>query len=150
MPDFGGTVGKIMIRPVRILGALFLFTAFSSLAFGQVGGSISGTVKDSSGGVVPGVSVTATNTVLGTMFPTVTDAQGNYTLPKLPVAKYDVTMTLEGFKPQKRTGIQVDSDSALQINVTLEIGEQSETVTVSVNAVRVDTVRSEERRVVRE
>ena len=52
-------------------------------------------------------------------------------------------MQIDGFKPQKRTGIQVDADSALQINVTLELGEQSETVTVSVNAVRVDTVSTQ-------
>jgi len=48
-------------------------------------------------------------------------------------------MQIDGFKPQKHTGVQVDADSALQISATLELGEQSETVTVSVNAVRVDT-----------
>jgi hypothetical protein len=112
-------------------------------SFAQVGGTISGTVKDPSGGVVPGVSVTAVNTVLGTMFSTTTDGQGLYSFPRLPVARYDVTMQIDGFKPQKRTGIQVDADSALQINATLELGEQSETVTVSVNAVRVDTVSTQ-------
>jgi len=125
--------------------SLVFFTAlsFSTLAIAQVGGSISGTVKDSSGGVVPGVSVEATNIVLGTKFDTVTDGQGLYNFPKLPVGRYDVTMTLEGFKPQKRAGIQVDADSALQFNAMLEVGEQSETVNVSVNAVRVDTVSTQ-------
>src|SRR5712671_2554845 len=117
--------------------------SLSAPSFAQVGGSISGTVKDPTGGVVPGVTVTATNTVLGTMLNTVTDGQGLYSFPKLPVAKYDVTLQIEGFKPQKRTGIQVDADSAIQINVTLELGDQSETVTVSVNAVRVDTVSTQ-------
>ncbi len=114
-----------------------------SFAFAQVGGSVSGTVKDPSGAVVPGVSVTAKNTVLGTEFNTVTDGQGLYSFPKLPVGKYDVNFLLDGFKPQKRTGMQVDADSALQLNATLEIGEQSETVTVSVNAIRVDTVSTQ-------
>ena len=50
---------------------------------------------------------------------TVTDGQGLYSFPKLPVARYDITFHIEGFKPQKRTGIQVDADSALQINVRL-------------------------------
>src|SRR5215831_16820557 len=127
---------------VRILSFLTLIGS-PVLAIAQVGGSISGTVKDPSGGVVPGVSVTATNTMLGTMSTTVTDGQGNYTFPKLPVAKYDVTLTIDGFRPQKRTGIQVDADSALQINATLELGEQSEVVTVSVNAIRVDTVSTQ-------
>jgi hypothetical protein len=109
----------------------------------QVGGSLSGTVKDPSGGVVPGVSVTATNVVLGTMFPTITDGQGLYSFPKLAVGRYDVTFQIDGFKPQKRAGVAVDADSALQINVTLEIGAQSEEVTVTVNAVRVDTVSTQ-------
>ena len=109
----------------------------------QVGGSLSGTVTDWTGGVVPGVNVTATNAALGTMSSTVTNGQGLYSFPKLPVARYDVTLQIEGFKAQQRTGIQVDADSAIRINVTLELGEQSETVTVSVNAVRVDTVSTQ-------
>ena len=52
-------------------------------------------------------------------------------------------MQIDGFKPQKRTGIQVDADSAIQINVILELGGQSETITVSVNAIRVDTVSTQ-------
>ena len=68
-----------------------------SLAIAQVGGSVSGTVKDPTGAIVPGVSVTATNTVLGREFNTVTDGQGLYAFPKLPVGRYDVTMLLDGF-----------------------------------------------------
>ena len=92
---------------------------------------------------MPGVSVTATNVVLGTTFPTVTDGQGLYSFPKLAVGRYDVAFQIDGFKPQKRAGVAVDADSALQINVTLELGEQSEEVTVTVNAVRVDTVSTQ-------
>ena len=92
---------------------------------------------------MPGVSVTVTNVVLGTMTSTVTDGQGLYSFPKLPVGRYDLALQVDGFKPQKRTGVAVDADSAVQINVTLELGEQSETVTVSVNAVRVDTVSTQ-------
>ena len=128
----------------RVLIAIFaLVGGFASNALAQVGGSVSGTVKDPSGGVMPGVNVTATNIALGTMSSTVTDGQGLYSFPKLPVARYDVTIQIDGFKPLRRTGIQVDADSAIQINATLELGEQSETVTVSVNAVRVDTVSTQ-------
>jgi hypothetical protein len=109
----------------------------------QVGGSISGTVKDSSGGVIPGVTVTATNVVLGAPFTTTTNGQGLFSLPKLPVGRYDLTIQIDGFKPQKRTGLAVDADSALQESVVLELGGQNETVTVSVNAVRVDTVSTQ-------
>jgi hypothetical protein len=132
-----------MLRGARtLLLSLLLALSVTTAARAQVGGSISGTVKDPSGGVIPGVTVTATNTTLGTMFNTITDGQGLYSFPKLPVARYELTMQIDGFKPQKRT-IQVDADSALQINVTLELGEQSETVTVSVNAVTVDTVSTQ-------
>src|SRR5215813_14718074 len=102
--------GRVLPLPFVQVLAFLAFLSVSSLAIAQVGGSVSGTVKDSSGGVVPGVSVEATNTVLGTKFDTVTDGQGLYSFPKLPVGRYDVTMMLEGFKPQKRAGIQVDAD----------------------------------------
>src|SRR5690349_7537305 len=136
-------VVDIRVSALKCVVVCLLTLGASASSFAQVGGSISGTVKDPSGGVVPGASVAATNTVLGTEFNAVTDGQGRYTFPKLPVGKYDVTTVLEGFKPQKQAGIQVDADSALQINITLELGEQSETVTVSVNAVRVDTVSTQ-------
>jgi carboxypeptidase family protein len=109
----------------------------------QVSGSISGTIKDTTGGVVPGVTVTATNVALGTTFTVTTDAQGFYSWPKLPVGRYDLLIQLEGFKPQKRTNVGVDADAALQVNATLEIGEQSETVTITANQVRVDTVSTQ-------
>jgi hypothetical protein len=125
------------------LAALFCLGMHQTAAFAQVGGSLSGVVKDTTGGVMPGVTVTATNTVLGTNFATVTDGQGSYSFPKLPVGRYDVILQLEGFQNQKRSGIQVDADSAIRINITLEVGGQTETVNVSVNAIRVDTVSTQ-------
>src|SRR6266508_761840 len=134
---------------LTILLASLLAVGFPAVALGQVGGSLSGAIKDPSGAVVPGVTVTATNTTLGMIFTTRTDGQGLYSFPKLPVGRYDVTMQLDGFKPQRHVGIQVDADSALQIAATLQLGEQSETVTVSINAVRVDTVSTQIGEVVR-
>jgi hypothetical protein len=131
-----------MLRLAPLLSiAVILWT--SSLASAQVGGTLSGVVKDPSGGVMPGVTVTATNTVLGATFTAVTDTQGLYSFPKLAVGRYDVTLQIEGFKPQKRAGIQIDADAAVQINATLELGEQNETVNVTVNAIRVDTVSTQ-------
>jgi hypothetical protein len=104
---------------------------------------VTGTVKDQSDAVVPGATVTATNTVLGTQTTTVTDAQGFYSLPKLPVGRYDITISLEGFKPLKRTAVAVDADAALRIDATLEVGGASETITVTSDQVRVDTVSTQ-------
>jgi outer membrane receptor protein involved in Fe transport len=138
-----GAIVRFHARALRLFLAFLFSSGLSAVASGQVGGSVSGAIKDPSGALVPGVTVTATNTVLGTIFTTTTDGQGLYSFPKLPVGRYDVTMQIDGFKPQKHTGVQVDADSALQINATLELGDQSETVTVSVNAVRVDTVSTQ-------
>jgi outer membrane receptor protein involved in Fe transport len=112
-------------------------------AHAQVAGSITGTVTDTSGGVIPGVTVTATNIALGTLFTATTDGQGFYSLPKLPVGRYELLIKLDGFKPQKRTNLVVNLDAALRINATLEVGEQSETVTVSADQLRVETVSTQ-------
>jgi hypothetical protein len=108
-----------------------------------VGGSVSGTIKDPTGGVVPGATVALMNTTLGTQFNVVTDGQGLYSFPNVPVGLYDLTVTLDGFKPYKRTGLAINADSRLKVDATLEIGEQSETVTVIENAVRVETVSTQ-------
>jgi carboxypeptidase family protein/TonB-dependent receptor-like protein len=127
-----------------IVVVLFLLLCgWSAAAFAQVGGSISGTVTDPSHAVIPGVTVTAVNTVLGTQAVAVTDNQGFYSLPKLPVGPYNLTIEIEGFKAQRRVGVIVDADAALRINATLEIGAQSEMITVTANQIRVDTVSTQ-------
>src|SRR6516162_6183895 len=116
----------------------------SSTAWCAVGGSISGTVKDTTGSVLPGVMLTATNTALGTSFKTMTDTAGRYSLPSLPVGRYDLTFDLPGFQSQKKTGLTVDSDSAQEINITLELAgvttEVSVSTTEDVAEVHVETV----------
>ena len=129
---------------IRVVSAAVVaLVLHAAPAFAQVGGNVSGTVKDTTGGVMPGVTVTAMNTVLGTAVTAVTDTQGFYSLPKLPVGRYDITFQIEGFKPVKRAGVAVDADANVQINTTLEIGGQTETVTVTANQVRVDTVSTQ-------
>ena len=113
------------------------------IASAQAGGSLAGTVKDTSGGVIPGATITLINTALGTQLSTVTDGQGVYSFPNLSVGRYDVTIALEGFKPQRRTGLAVDINSRLQIDATLEVGGQSETVTVTANSVHVETTSTQ-------
>jgi len=129
--------------PGLFLLTLVVICAMTTVTSAQVSGSLFGTVKDGSSGVVPGVSVTAANTVLGTVFTAVTDGQGLYSFPRLPVGRYDVTIQVDGFAPQKRVGLAVDADASLQLNATLELGSQAETVTVSANAVRVDTASTQ-------
>ena len=112
-----------------------------------MGGSISGTIKDPTGGVIPGVTLTATNPALGTNFKATSDARGHYSLPSLPVGRYDLTIECIGFQTQKKTGLVVDSDSALELNTTLELEGVSTEVSVStseeVPEIHVETVATQ-------
>jgi hypothetical protein len=102
-------------------------------------GSISGTLTDPTGSVIPGATVIATNSAQGVQNKTMTDAKGVYTFPSLPVGTYDIKVELQGFKPRERKGLVIDIDSALQIDLTLEMAEKVEEVTVLENAARVET-----------
>ena len=116
---------------------------FAAIAVAQTGGSISGTIKDPTGAVVPGAIVTLKHNTLATEIMTVTDGRGVYSFPNVPVGRYNLTVELEGFKSVKRTGLAVDINSQLQVDVTLEVGGQSETVTVSASAVHVETTSTQ-------
>src|SRR5262245_35704953 len=87
---------------------VFFVTAIiliATAAFAAVGGSISGTVKDTTGGVIPGATLTLTNTALGTQFKTTADTQGLYSFPSLPVGRYELTIDAAGFTSQKKQGL---------------------------------------------
>lgn len=96
-----------------------------------VGGSISGTVTDQSGAVVAGATLNLVNTSQQTTYQTVSNKQGLYSFPNLPVGHYDLTTTATGFSPQRKNGVAVDTDSAIRVDFALEIGVQTDTVTVT-------------------
>jgi hypothetical protein len=95
-------------------------------------GQISGVIKDGSGAVIPGATVTATQ-VQSTQQPrvTVTDASGFYTFANLPSGRYDISAELQGFKKSVREGVQLDATGALTIDFALSTGALSEEVTVT-------------------
>lgn len=107
------------------------------------GGSISGTLTDPSGAVITGATLTATDAVTGTQFKATSDDKGFYSFPSLPVGKYDLRIEADGFKRYTKTGLVIDADGALKVNVVLEIGASTQTVTVSATAVQLDTVSNE-------
>ena len=102
-------------------------------------GNISGTVKDPSGGVVADASVVLRNTATGIQQTTQTNADGVYAFPSVTVGLYELGVTRIGFGPYKRTGITIDVNAKLQVDVGLQIGSESERVTVEANAVQVET-----------
>lgn len=121
--------------------ALALFSGVAARA--QAVGSISGTVRDPDGSVVPDLAVIAKNTATGVQQNAVSNAQGFYAFTTLPVGTYEIDTFRPGFKPYQRTNLVIDINTALQIDITLEVGEQTETVTVSDTGVHVETESSQ-------
>ena len=111
--------------------------------WGATTGSIFGTLKDPSGGVIPGAQVTVTNISQGIQTKTTTDEKGIYNFPSLTVGRYNLEAAARGFKIAKRSDLAIDLDTALQTDLTLEVIEKVEEVTVSENAVQIDTATSQ-------
>jgi hypothetical protein len=131
-----------MSRAVRRFGCglLIVLLAASAVA-AQVGSSaqITGTVKDESGGVLPGADVTAVQTDTGFRRTVVTDASGSYTLPNLPIGPYRLEVSLSGFRSYAQTGIVLQVNANPVINVALPLGDLTETVSVEAAAPLVET-----------
>src|SRR5687768_9882656 len=119
----------------KILGILSIVVALGlvapALAAGQVlGGQISGRVIDASGAVLPGVTVTATQTETRFVRSTVTNDVGVFTLPNLPVGPYRLEASLQGFQTFVQTGITMLVNANLVVDPTLRLGDIAETITV--------------------
>src|SRR5437763_624418 len=105
----------------------------------QVTAEISGTVKDQSGAVLPGVEVTLTQTETSTMRSAVTNETGSYVLSNLPIGPYRLEAGLPGFRTFVQTGIVLQVGSSPSINPVLAVGQISEQVEVQANATLVET-----------
>ena len=137
-----------MIRPVvRFSWSVFaLLILGSSTAFAQ--GAISGAVRDTSGAVIPGVSVEAASPVLiEKVRAAVTDDQGRFTIVNLRPGTYTVTFTLEGFNTYRQEGLELPANFTATVNAELRVGALEESVTVTGAAPLVD-VQNTQRSVV--
>src|SRR6266853_1563017 len=122
------------------LAGFLVFSLASTIAWAQVeSAQISGTIKDSSGAVLPGVQVTATQTATGAKRSTVSNETGNYVLPSLPPGPYMLQAELPGFKSYVQTGIVLQIDERPEINLVLQVGQVSEQVEVQADAAFVET-----------
>src|SRR2546422_6377410 len=112
----------------------------SSLASAQQASGIAGIVRDSSGAVLPGVTVEAASPALIEKLRTVaTDGDGRYTFVDLRPGSYTVTFSLQGFKTSRREGIVLTSGFTATVNADLQVGALEETITVSGETPLVDT-----------
>jgi len=100
-------------------------------AFSQTDrGTITGTVSDPAGAVVANASIEATNVATGAVYNTESSATGNYTIAQLPAGTYTLSVTVTGFKKFVREGLVVQVAGTLRIDVPLEVGSTTESVTV--------------------
>ena len=128
-----------IIRPVSSAGIAIAVIFATLSAWAAITGSISGVVTDPSGAVVPGVTVVATSVSTNVQSTAVTDAKGFYNLPTLKVDTYNVTVNQPGFRDYQQTGIKIDANSALRIDITLQLGTVTNTVSVKSDALQVET-----------
>jgi outer membrane receptor protein involved in Fe transport len=128
------------IRAV-VLACVFAFTSiFSTNAAAQVlEATLYGIVQDSSGGALPGVTVTVTHQGTTLTRDTVSDGRGEFTLPALPPGTYTIKIELSGFKTYENKGITLNAGQTVRQTFALEVGALAETVTVAENAPLIET-----------
>src|SRR5215468_9579741 len=121
----------VVIVPLLMLSA--------STAWGQATAQISGTVRDQSSAVLPGVEIAAIQTETGAARTTITNETGTYVLSNLPLGPYKLEAALAGFRTFVQSGIVLQVNSSPVINPVMEVGQVSEQVEVQANAALVET-----------
>jgi hypothetical protein len=131
---------QVLRLPIRLFALLTLAILFCSSALhAQVTGAITGRVTDSSGAVVPGAKVTATNTNTNFTQDATTDSSGEYHLPALPPGTYTVKIVGTGFQTFSTTAIDVKVNDQLRIDASLTVGGVEQNVSVEANTVQVES-----------
>jgi hypothetical protein len=126
-------------RKVRILILLIVVLGGAFAARAEVGGKITGVVKDQSGSVIPGATVLIRNTQTRTKLTSTTDRDGVFTFPVLAVGQYQIDVTSDAFQPYRKTGLVIDINSALVLDVTLQVKQQDQSIMVIEDAAQVET-----------
>ena len=132
------------LRKLFLITPLLAFTSTAAWAQSEAGtGTVNGTVTDPSGATVANARVTATNTATGLVRATSTTEAGAYTFVRLPVGSYDLRYEFQGFKTTTRPGVPVNVGSVATVDLTLEVGATTDSVTVSGEVPVVETTRSQ-------
>jgi len=111
---------------VCALGAFVICALVCNAAWAQATAQISGTVRDQTGAVLPGVEIIATQTETGIARMALTNETGSYVLPNLALGSYRLEASLPGFRSYIQTGIVLQVNSSPVVNPVLEIGQVSE------------------------
>src|SRR5206468_6494078 len=128
---------SISVRASVFAAAVFLSFG-ATMIWAQATAQISGSVKDQTGAVLPGVEVTATQTATGAKRSAVTDETGSYILQNLPIGPYTFEAALPGFKTYVQSGIVLQVGTTPTVNAVLEVGQVSDQVEVQADAALVE------------
>src|ERR1019366_400806 len=137
MPE---SIKKWLSAPVLLL----LIGSFTGSAHAQsTRGELAGSVSDSTGAVISGASISATNEATGGKNETKSTSAGSYRFAGLPIGPYTVTATAPGFSTTTSTGVQVQINSTTALNVVLKAGSVTEVVNVDASGLRLETEASD-------
>src|ERR1700722_12684256 len=128
--------------PLCFIAALVLFATLTThSAHAQAGsGRIAGSVKDATGALISGSNVTLVNAATGATQKTTSDGEGVFNFPVVPVGQYELDVIASGFTPYKQTNkIKIDVNTALTIDVPLQVAQASSEITVTENTAEVHT-----------
>ena len=114
-----------------VMAALLVAISTAAYAQGSVTSSLSGTVADATGAVVPGADVTAKNDATGSVFSAVSGGNGSFTIPAMEAGTYTVTVKLMGFKTALLKNVTLSAGVTANVKAVLELGGLEETVVVS-------------------
>src|SRR5881396_231138 len=126
-----------------LIGIVGVIVLAGGLVYGQnFSAAISGVVHDTTGAVIPGTTVTAKHVETGLTRTVQTNEEGGYTMPQLPVGSYEVTAEKPGFRQQVRSGITLVVAQEAVVNLTLDVGDLAEKITVTEDIPIVNTTLS--------
>ncbi len=121
------------------LAVFGLLAGGAAAAAQETGGAIAGTIADAQGAALPGVTVSLRNEGTNAQLNTVTNTDGAYVLPFVPIGRYTLTATLTGFSTTRREGIEVRVGDRLRLDLALQVGALTEEVTVTSEVPLLDT-----------
>jgi carboxypeptidase family protein len=122
-----------------LMNLLLIAAIGCTAAWAQATAQISGTVRDQSGAVLPGVEIKATQTDTNIERTTISNETGSWVLPNLPLGPYKLEVALPGFRTYVQTGLVLQVNDKPIVNAVLEVGQLTEQVEVQANAVLVET-----------
>src|SRR5512138_129146 len=122
-----------------LLAPMFVATSQAQVLYG----SVVGTVKDQTGAIVPGATVTITNIQTGQTREAISDATGYYAIPNVLEGTYDLSVKMTGFRNYLEKGITVAINTVRRTDISLQVGQLTDTVTVEASAAVLQTSKAD-------